>query len=355
MIMEQNICEKDFVEETAGQAETQLASEEKNKNDAPIIKVNKKRKISKYLNPLGAVLLIIVLVLSAVLFIQGGSVRKLKKELSKANALHQAVYDKSQKIELAGKSDRINTYNIAYGDVRIPAIENVPKSTYKDENFFTNEKGFKEYYIDGELCSYVGVDVSEYNGYIDWQAVKNDGVDFAILRIGGRGWGQAGVLYEDSMFFENLRGAKDAGLMVGVYFYSQAITPQEAEEEAQFVLGMLDGESLDYPVVFDWEVVEGDVDARTDNLDPEVLTQCARAFCDKIKEAGYTPCLYTGSTLAYYKYDLGQLSDVDIWYAYYNDTPGLYYNYMMWQYASDGKVSGINGDVDLNICFKNYK
>lgn len=341
--MEQNINEKDI--------EVSVPQETENTRD----KTDFKKAVRKYMTPLSAGLLVLALVLSAVLFIQGGTVRKLKKDLNMEKALHRAVYDKSQKIELAGESDRIYTYNSAYGDVCIPAIEGVPKSTYKEENFVTDENGYKQYYIDGELCSYTGVDVSEYNGSIDWQKVRASGVDFAILRIGGRGWGEAGVLYSDSMFWENLSGAKDAGLMVGVYFYSQAITPEEAEEEAEYVLEILEGESLDYPVVFDWEVVEGGVGARTDNLSPDILTQCARTFCDRIKEAGYTPCLYTGSTLAYYKYDLGVLSDIDIWYAFYNDTPGLYYNYMMWQYASDGNVEGISGNVDLNICFKNYK
>ncbi|MBR3971491.1 MAG: glycoside hydrolase family 25 protein [Ruminococcus sp.] len=353
--MEQNTCEKDLRESVSNEGEVQIILEEKNKSKSFSIKDFYNRSIKKHMTPLAAILLVIVLVLTSVLFIQGGSVRMLKKDLNNANMLHRAVYDKSQKIELAGESDRIHTYNIAYGDVCIPAIEGVPKSTYKDEDFITDENGFKQYYIDGELCSYVGVDVSEHNGYIDWQKVRDAGVDFAMLRIGGRGWGEAGVLYGDSMFWENLRGAKAAGLMVGAYFYSQAISAEEAKEEAEFVLEILDGESLDYPIAFDWETVEGGVGARTDNLSPDILTECARAFCDRIKYAGYTPCLYTGATLAYYKYDLGVLSDIDIWYAFYNDTPGLYYNYMIWQYASDGRVSGISGDVDLNICFKNYK
>ena len=310
--------------------------------------------IRKGINPVSIILFLVVILLSVALIFQTIGAGRLRKDLDKANMLHKAVYNDVQKIEVAGPTDRIYTYNYAYGNVAIPAIEGVAKSTYKYENFTTNDEGYKEYYIDGELRSYVGVDVSEHNGSIDWDQVRESGVSFAMLRIGGRGWGSEGVMYEDSMFKENLQGAKDAGLMVGAYFFSQAITPEEAVQEAEYVLSILDNESLDYPIAFDWETVEN-VGARTDDITPDTLTACARAFCDRISVEGYKPCLYVGTALAYYKYDLGELSDLDVWYAYYNDTPTLYYNYMIWQYASDGKVDGISGDVDLNICFKNYK
>ncbi len=305
-------------------------------------------KLRGWFNPAVAVLLAVVLVLTCVLCVMGG-------KLNERNKIHRAIYDKSQKIELAGETDRVPLSNYGLGDIAIPAIEGVPVCTYKDENFVTDSNGYKHYYEDGELCSYVGVDVSAYNGEIDWHAVKASGVDFAMLRIGGRGYGAEGSLYDDTYFKQNLRGAKSAGLMVGAYFFSQAITPQEAEEEAEYAISLLRGESLDYPIAFDWEIIESADGARTDNISPEALTDCARAFCDRVKKAGYTPALYTGSQLAYYKYDLGQLSDIDIWYAFYNDTPALYYNYMIWQYSCSGTVPGIQGDVDLNICFKNYK
>ncbi len=305
-------------------------------------------KVKAWFNPAVAVLLAVVLVLTCVLCIMGG-------KLQERNKIHRAIYDKSQKIELAGKTDRVPLTNYGLGDIAIPAIEGVPVSTYKDENFRTDSKGYKYYYEDGELCSYVGIDVSGHNGDIDWQAVKASGVDFAMLRIGGRGYGEEGVMYDDTYFKKNLKGAKSAGLMVGAYFFSQAVTPQEAEEEAEYAISLLGGASLDYPLAFDWEIIESAEDARTDNISPQTLTSCARAFCDRVKKAGYIPALYTGSQLAYYKYDLGQLSDIDIWYAFYNDTPALYYNYTIWQYSCTGEVEGIEGSVDLNICFKNYK
>lgn len=316
---------------------------------------DKLKRFTVYLNPVTALMLCLIMIMSVVLVIVGISLFGLSSELDELRSSHRGVYNNSQSVVLSGESERIYTYNYAYGDVAIPAIPGVPKSMYKNENFQTDSNGFKYYYQDSELCSYVGVDVSEHNGSIDWNRVKDAGVDFVMLRIGGRGWGQEGIMYRDSSFSENLREAKEAGLMVGAYFFSQAITEEEAVEEAQYAIDILNGESLDYPLAFDWETIEGAESARTDNISPDTLTLCARAFCDTVKEANYIPCLYTGSTLAYYKYDLAQLADIDIWYAFYDDTPGLYYNYMIWQYSATGKVDGISGDVDLNICFKNYK
>ena len=304
--------------------------------------------VKKNFNPLVAVLLVITLVLVCTVCVMGG-------KLHERQEIHKAVYNQSQKIQLAGESDRVPLTNYGLGDITIPAIKGVPVCTYKDENFRTDDRGYKYYYHEGELSSYVGVDVSAHNGDIDWVAVKNSGVDFAMLRIGGRGYGEEGTLYDDSYFRQNLRGARAAGLMVGAYFFSQAVTPEEAEEEAEYAISMLRGADLDYPLAFDWEIIEGADNPRTDNISPQTLTDCARAFCDRVKKAGYIPALYTGSQLAYYKYDLGQLSDIDIWYAFYNDTPALYYNYMIWQYSCTGSVDGIEGNVDLNICFKNYK
>ena len=270
------------------------------------------------------------------------------------NSLHKAVYDQSSELTLTQDGDKVDFYNVDVGPAAIPAWEGVPICTYKEENFLTDSKGLKYYYEDGELASYAGIDVSTYNGDIDFDAVKNFGIDFVIVRLGGRGYGEEGVLFEDDYAIENLRRAKAAGLMVGAYFFSQAITPEEAEEEANFCLDILDGFYLDYPLVFDWEQIDSAENPRTNDIDPDILTDCAVAFCHTVKKAGYIPCLYTDSKKAYMKFDLSKLSDVDIWYAFYNDSPDMYYNYMMWQYSCTGQVDGIEGDVDLNICFKNY-
>ncbi len=318
-----------------------LVKEKKNK-DKTFLTILKKQ-----VTPLTAVFLVITVVLTMVLF-------SVCSDLSKQKEIHRAIYDKSQQVQLAGQSDRIPLWDYSIGDTMIPAIEGVPVCTYKDENFVTDSNGYKYYYEDSELCSYVGIDVSGHNGDIDWNKVKESGIDFVMLRIGGRGYGEEGIMYDDTYFKDNLRGAKAAGLSVGVYFFSQATSTQEAREEAEYTLSLLGNETLEYPIAFDWEIIESAESTRTDNVAPQTLTDCARTFCDTVKDAGYIPCIYLGTTLAYYKYDLGQLSDIDLWYAFYNDTPNMYYNYAMWQYSCTGAVDGIEGDVDLNICFKNY-
>lgn len=303
--------------------------------------------LSKKLFTLLCILLAMIIALSATL-----TFTLVKLEGSKR---HGAVYDMDSELTLAEEGDKIDFWNADVGYGAIPAMEGVPISTYKEENFRTDSKGLKYYYEDGELASYTGIDVSAYNGEIDFKAVKEFGIDFVIVRLGGRGYGEEGIIFEDEYALTNLRNAKAAGLMVGAYFFSQAITPEEAVEEANFCLDVLDGFYLDYPLVFDWEQIDSAENPRTENISPEVLTNSAKAFCDTVNKAGYIPCLYTDSKKAYMKFDLSILSQIDIWYAFYGDTPDMYYNYMMWQYSCTGQVDGISGDVDLNICFKNYK
>lgn len=303
--------------------------------------------LSKKLFAVLCILLAVVIALGSTL-----AVTLVKLNQSKR---HGAVYDMESELTLAEAGDKVDFWNADVGYGAIPAMEGVPISTYKEENFRTDSKGLKYYYEDGELASYAGIDVSAYNGDIDFEAVKNFGIDFVIVRLGGRGYGEEGVIFEDEYALTNLREAKAAGLMVGAYFFSQAITVEEAVEEANFCLDMLDGFYLDYPLVFDWEQIDSAENPRTEDISPETLTECAKAFCDTVNEAGYIPCLYTDSKKAYMKFDLSKLSQIDIWYAFYNDEPDMYYNYMMWQYSCTGTVDGIEGDVDLNICFKNYK
>jgi len=303
--------------------------------------------LSKKLFAFMCILLAVILALGTAFSVSMVKLYKSKR--------HGAVYDMDSSLTLAEKGDMIPIWNADIGYGAIPALEGVPVSTYKDENFRTDSKGFKYYYENGELASYTGIDVSSFNGYIDFDAVKNYGIDFVIVRLGGRGYGSEGVIFEDDYALRNLTEARKAGLMVGAYFFSQAITPEEAVEEANFCLDLLDGFYLDYPLVFDWETIDSSENPRTEDISAETLTECAKAFCDTVNNAGYIPCLYTDAKKSYMKFDLSKLQGVDIWYAFYNDEPDMYYNYMMWQYSCTGYVDGIEGDVDLNICFKNYK
>lgn len=207
-------------------------------------------------------------------------------------------------------------------------------------------------YGDGSVSYEIGVDVSEHKLEIDWQAVADAGVDFAIIRIGGRLM-QSGGLYEDAYFRANLEGAKAAGLKVGVYFFSQAINAEEGLEEAEFVLDLLDGAELDYPVICDWEYLGGST-ARTYGVEPADITAGIGAFCSRVEEEGYQAGLYFNAYCGYIKMDLRELTDYEFWYAQYSTRPSFRYHFQMWQYTSSGNVPGINGNVDMNISFVPY-
>lgn len=231
----------------------------------------------------------------------------------------------------------------------VPYYPDIPASAYLHENFIMEDGRIK--YVDDSVSYSTGIDVSAFQGHIDWDKVAADGIDFAIIRAGLRGYGSKGSIHEDDNVRKNLVGAADAGLQVGVYFYSQAITTEEAVEEAEFVLDIIKDYKIDAPVVFDWENDPG-VGMRTDNLPGNVLTECAVAFCEKIKAAGYTPAVYFNLTDAYVRYDLDKISDYVFWYAQHEGVaPKFYYQYSIWQYSDSGRVDGIDGYVDLNICF----
>ncbi len=195
-----------------------------------------------------------------------------------------------------------------------------------------------------------GVDVSKYQGTINWESVKAAGIDFAMVRIGYRGYGTAGTLKADDYYARNLEEAKKAGIDVGVYFFSQAVNETEAEEEAEFVIGLLDGYEIQLPVVYDPELIRDDV-ARTDEVTGEQFTANTIAFCEKIKEAGYQPMIYSNMVWESELFDLKQLEDYPIWYADYEPVPQTPYHFQMWQYTEKGTVDGITGIVDRNVWF----
>lgn len=235
-----------------------------------------------------------------------------------------------------------------FGGMVLTPLDGMPLNPYDRDAFSLDEKGRVTYERDGRRAR-TGVDVSTHQKEVDWQAVAADGIEFAMLRLGHRGYTEGG-LFPDQTFARNLRGALDAGLEVGVYFFSQAITPEEAEEEADYVLDTLGGQALAFPVAFDWEFIAGD-EARTDGLDGETMTRCAAAFCKRIEDAGYRPAVYFNQTQGYLRYDLRDLTDYVLWLAEYDAAPDFYYHFDLWQYTHTGRVDGIQGDVDLDLAF----
>lgn len=236
------------------------------------------------------------------------------------------------------------------------AVLLMPRSTGDPEparpTLTANPYGPEDFYIqDGRLVCTIpgvrhGIDVSAYQGDIDWQTVAGSGVEFAFIRIGYRGYSEGGI-HTDDRAAENLRAAREAGLDVGVYFYSQATSIEEAAEEALFCIRFLGDTELELPVVFDWEYVSSE--ARTCNVTGETLTRCAQVFCETVEKSGYEAMVYFNPSIARDLMDITRLQDYPFWLAMYADEMDYPYAVEFWQYTETGSVPGIEGNVDLNI------
>ena len=228
--------------------------------------------------------------------------------------------------------------------------DSIPKNNLDNDNFKKNDKGEMEYLDGDKVISHKGIDVSKYQGDIDWKAVAGDGVEFAILRLGYRGYG-TGEIQIDETFEKNIKGATDAGITVGVYFFSQAVTKEEAKEEAKVVIDNLKKYKIKGPIVFDTEEVAGN-DGRLEDLDKDELTDVTIEFLETVKKAGYSPMVYANLKWFSMNLDMSRLADYDKWFAAY--TAPLYFPYeiKIWQYSDAGSVAGIQGLVDMNISFE---
>lgn len=206
--------------------------------------------------------------------------------------------------------------------------------TYEDENYYSMQ----------------GIDVSSHQEEIDWDAVKASGVEFAMIRCGYRGY-MYGYINKDQYFDRNMQEAKRVGIKVGVYFYSQAITPEEAREEADFTLSQIKNYEIDLPVVFDMEEADTGVNGRILDLSREEKTECAVTFLHRIQNAGYTPMLYNSTLLFDELFITEYLQEFETWVAEYNRYPRYPYVFSIWQYTSSGTVPGIGEGTDMDIMF----
>ena len=227
------------------------------------------------------------------------------------------------------------------------------KNTY-DFTKVEEKAGLKRYMENGKKVSYVGVDISDQTGSVSFTGLKAAGVDYVMIRLGGRGY-STGQISLDESFKENIEGAIAAGLDVGVYFYSQAVNQDEAVQEANFVIQNLEAYrgSVKYPVAFDMEFAAND-EARIDGLSREDRTTIAISFLESIKAAGYIPMFYGDKEWLIKEIDLTKLQAYDVWLTQDMDIPDYPYQYAMWQYSSTGVVNGIRGDANLNLCFIGY-
>lgn len=234
------------------------------------------------------------------------------------------------------------------GNLLSPARDAVSPNPYHSDDY---------YYRGGLLqctaseVSRAGIDVSQHQQNIDWQAVADAGIDFAIIRAGYRGYTEGG-LFTDPHAVQNIEGALSAGLDVGVYFFSQATSEREAREEADYVLDLIDGYDIRYPVFFDWESTV-DV-SRTAAVTGEELTAFALAFCERVESMGYAAGVYFNQSYGLRRFDLRALRDYEFWLAEYHDTQSFPYAVQLWQYDCEATLPGIETTVDLNLCYRQY-
>lgn len=240
-----------------------------------------------------------------------------------------------------------------YGEGGSPASASVFYRSPYDWANLTWENGIPTYTVDGKVSSMFGVDVSTHDGAFDWETAAADGVEFAYIRLGWRGYTEGGLNVDDQ-FAANYAGARSQGLKVGVYFFSCAITPDEAREEADLVIDELAsaGATLDLPIAFDFERI-GSPDARTNHLKRAEVAAIANAFCERLEEAGYETIIYGNQRdLAFYQESV--TDDRRVWLAEYDTNhPTAQFDFCMWQFTSTGQLDGIGRNVDLDILFLN--
>lgn len=229
---------------------------------------------------------------------------------------------------------------------------NLAKNTFDKGEFRKDSNNEITYSENDTIISHKGIDVSQFQGTIDFSKVKAAGVEYAIIRCGYRGYG-SGALVEDPTFTDNIEGALQNDIKVGVYFFTQAISKDEAVEEADYVINKIKPYNVTYPIVIDVEEIVGD-SYRQQNLTKSELTDVIIAFCDRVKDQGYTPMIYGNLKCLIGKIDLSRLESYEKWFAYYADEPYYPYAMSMWQYSESGTIDGIEGNVDLNISFKTW-
>ncbi len=234
-----------------------------------------------------------------------------------------------------------------------PILDTLRHHSYENEQFIMSDDMILEYKENDNIVSRKGIDVSKYQSSINWEKVAGDDVEYAFIRLGIRGSSE-GKLVLDDTYEDNIEGAISNGIDVGVYFFTQALNKEEAVEEAEFVLENLEGYDITYPIVLDVEAIEVK-NPRTKGMTKQDWTDVCIAFCETIREAGYTPMIYGNLKTFFLMVDMEQLEAYEKWFAYYNTPLYFPYEFSIWQYTSTGKVNGIKGDVDLNVSMKDWK
>lgn len=287
---------------------------------------------------------IIIIILLLIFFLTKINGKQYLNNIQEIENISQINDINKEEIE----SNTIQIYDIEEGYITVPAITNATKHPYIWSNL-KNENNFLKY-SDSIYETKLGIDVSSFQGDINWNKVKEEGINFAIIRLGYRGYGTGKIVFDDN-FIKNVKAANEVGIETGIYFFSQAINQQEALEEAEFVLHAIKDYAITYPVCYDLEKIKYNETARANNITKEDRTNIAITFCDKIKENGYTPYIYANAKWLTTQLELDKLQEYDIWYADYQYKPIYPYNFSMWQYTESAKIDGITGNVDCNLLF----
>ena len=238
-------------------------------------------------------------------------------------------------------------------EVTEPVKEGLQANTVTMEQIEILDSGEYQYIKDGKVASKRGIDVSKYQKNIDWKKVADLGMDYAFVRVGCRGYGSSGTLIHDEKFHQNMKGAIEQGIDVGAYFFTQAITVEEAKEEAELVIKELEGYEVTYPVAIDVERVDNNK-ARQDALTVEARTEICKVFCEVIKEAGYIPMVYGDSETFAELINPEELSAYDFWICETDGKMTFPYEFAIWQYSHKGIISGIEGETSISISLKEW-
>ena len=274
-----------------------------------------------------------------------GNIRKMMEDGATTLTLLETLFPEQLIVANEGRyhffdiNDKLEKATFDLADLKYPVL-----------NEETDEyEGEAQWVTNGEVASKKGIDVSKFQGKIDWRKVANDGVDFAYIRLGYRGYGSGKIVTDDNYEY-NIENCNAAGIDTGVYFFTEAISEREAIEEADYVLENIRGYQVDLPIVIDVEE-SASSDSRTKNLTPEERTDIVLAFCNRIKDAGHEVMIYGNLKSMLIMMDLEKLEGYDKWFAYYKYPLRFPYKMRMWQYTSNGEVDGIKGGVDMNIAF----
>lgn len=274
-----------------------------------------------------------------------------KEDTDQSDASNQNDKDENSVSENDGTHIKVQSNQAEEEWIEINDL--IKKNTYQLGSGLRKEDNFLNYYENNQLVSNKGIDVSKYNGEIDWKKVKEAGIQFAMIRVGTRGYG-TGTIVLDDHYVKNIEGALANGIKVGVYFYSQATSKQEAIEEANYTVAAIMKYHITYPVACDVESSVKNDASRTDKLTTAEVTEFTKAFCDTVKSYGYLPMIYSDQPCLLKRLDLTALEEYDIWLSQPGDMTDYPYRYSIWQYTNEGHIDGINGNVDLNIGFVRF-